>query len=163
MNAVDLVEPLTRRAWPHKDGVLQDIETARASDARILIIGGEEAERRTVARLIHSGSERWRTQMLMLNAAGTSETAMASYLFETLSMTSGTLFLENVGRLTPRLQDMLYTLLNTQVRSGNATHRPFNVRLLAGNDRHMWPAVQAGAFREDLYYRINSSLIELPN
>jgi len=76
----------------------------------------------------------------------------------------GTLFLENVCRLSPGLQAKLLRVLDEQAPEGGARRRPsaFNVRVLASTSAHIKELVQAGRFREDLSRRLAAVRIHLP-
>ncbi len=76
----------------------------------------------------------------------------------------GTVFLDEVGALSPELQTMLLRALQAkEVRSfGTAEHRPVTARILAGSSRNLQALVEAGHFRKDLYYRLNVVKLQLP-
>lgn len=76
----------------------------------------------------------------------------------------GTVFLDEVGWLSPELQTMLLRALQAkEVRSfGTVEHRPVTARILAGSSRNLQAMVEAGQFRKDLYYRLNVVKLQLP-
>jgi DNA-binding NtrC family response regulator len=83
-------------------------------------------------------------------------------LFETAD--AGTLFLDEIGDLPMSLQPKLLRALETHTirRVGDTRDRTFNVCLVAATNRNLMELVQAGRFREDLYYRLKALTIELP-
>jgi DNA-binding NtrC family response regulator len=162
MNAVDFAQPTMLNAHAVVQTIGEELEFAQATQTRVMITGGQDFDRATVARLVHGGSVRRNTAFICLDAATTPESILASQLFEALSMPVGTVFLDNVGHLTPQLQDLLYAFLDSASRRLTVEGLRFNVRVISGTRRNLWPEVTGGSFREDLYYRLNVMLIAMP-
>jgi transcriptional regulator with GAF, ATPase, and Fis domain len=83
-------------------------------------------------------------------------------LFEAAN--NGTLFLDEVGTISPETQTKLLRVIQEREirRVGSVEAKAVNARLLAATNTDLWAEVQAGNFREDLYYRLNVINIELP-
>mgnify|MGYP000411734218 FL=1 len=75
-----------------------------------------------------------------------------------------TLFLDEVGELTPELQVKLLRVLQERrfERVGGSEEIEVDIRIVAATNKDLMPLVQAGTFREDLYYRINPMTLNLP-
>lgn len=150
------------------------------SDATILITGESGTGKELVARVLHSTSPRGEEPFITVNCAALPETLLESELFghEKGAFTGavaqrkgrfeqsnkGTIFLDEIGEMSPTTQKKLLRVL--QERSfervgGNVTVK-VNVRVLAATNRDLERAVAAGAFREDLYYRLNVINIHMP-
>ena len=143
------------------------------TDMTILIQGETGTGKELVARAIHFHSPRCDNSFVPVDCAAISETVMESELFghvkgaftgasaDTLGLVrssdKGTLFLDEVGDLTPAIQvKLLRTLQEREVRPVGAS-RSFSVdvRILAATNRDLAQEVERGNFREDLYYRLN--------
>ena len=149
------------------------IEVVAPSDATILILGKSGTGKELVARAIHSLSRRKERPFIAVNCGGLSETLLESELFGhrrgaftgavgfkrglIQSADSGTLFLDEVGDMSPALQvKMLRTLQDGEVRPLGTEHSTkVDVRVIAATNRDLRKAVAAGQFREDLFYRLN--------
>jgi DNA-binding NtrC family response regulator len=149
------------------------IEVVAPSDATILILGKSGTGKELVARAIHSLSRRKERPFIAVNCGGLSETLLESELFGHVrgaftgavgfkrgliqSADSGTLFLDEVGEMSPALQvKMLRTLQDGEVRPlGTEQSTKVDVRVIAATNRDLRKAVAAGQFREDLFYRLN--------
>jgi transcriptional regulator with GAF, ATPase, and Fis domain len=158
-----------------------DIECAARSDAKVLITGETGVGKEVVAQLIHRRSGRANHPLVTLNCAGVPETLLESELFghvrgsftdayrdkkgllETSS--NGTLFLDEVGEMSLRMQAVLLRFLETgeiQRVGADRSHARVNVRLIAATNRDLKTQIAAGAFREDLYFRLNVIRISIP-
>jgi len=153
--------------------VRRQIERVARSTAIVLIRGESGSGKEVVARLIHALSERARRPMLCLNCAALSASLLESELFghERGAFTGaerqrkgrfeladgGTLLLDEVSEIEPRLQAKLLRVLEEQQfeRVGGSETLHVDVRVLATSNRALEQAVAEGEFREDLYYRLN--------
>jgi transcriptional regulator with GAF, ATPase, and Fis domain len=151
-----------------------DIELAARSDAKVLITGETGVGKDVVARLIHKSSGRGRAPLSTINCAGLPDALLESELFGHVkgSFTGafrdkagllevadrGTAFLDEAGEMSLRMQGMLLRFLETgevQRVGSERTARHVNVRILAATNRDLAQQIGAGAFREDLFYRLN--------
>ena len=152
----------------------REIEIAARSDAKVLITGETGVGKDVVARLIHQRSARAHAPLSTINCAGLPDTLLESELFGHVrgSFTGafrdkaglldvadrGTAFLDEAGEMSMRMQGMLLRFLETgevqRVGSDRAARRT-NVRIIAATNRDLAQQIAAGAFREDLYYRLN--------
>jgi formate hydrogenlyase transcriptional activator len=146
----------------------------------VLIEGETGTGKELVARAIHQVSPRRGRLLVTVNCAALAPNLVASELFghEAGAFTGaakrrigrfelahqGTLFLDEVGELTPELQVMLLRVLQEKTieRVGGSTPIPVDVRLIAATHRELAHAVASGRFRADLYYRLNVFPIRVP-
>jgi DNA-binding NtrC family response regulator len=156
------------------------IERAGSSDKAILICGASGTGKELVAKALHQRSSRADRPMVVINCAALPETLLESELFghEKGAFTGaamakpglceladgGTLFIDEIGEMPTPLQAKLLRVLEdgSMRRIGSLKERRVNVRLLAATHRDLAQEIQAGRFREDLYYRINVMTINLP-
>jgi transcriptional regulator with GAF, ATPase, and Fis domain len=161
--------------------VYQFIERVAPSDATVLIGGESGTGKELAARAIHKNSPRKNQPFVALNCAALTETLLESELFghEKGAFTSavaqkkgflevaegGTVFLDEVGELSPILQAKLLRVLQERefVRVGGTRPIKINVRFLAATNRDLQKAVQDEKFRGDLYHRLNVISITLPS
>lgn len=158
-----------------------DIDLAARSDAKVLITGETGVGKEVVARLIHQRSLRATAQMVTLNCAGLPDSLLESELFGhvkgsftgayrdkpgLLEMApNGTVFLDEVGEMSPRMQAVLLRFLETgeiQRIGADRSHTRVNVRLITATNRKLETEVASGAFREDLYFRLNVVRLAIP-
>jgi DNA-binding NtrC family response regulator len=160
--------------------IRRQIAQVAPSAATVLIHGESGAGKEVVARLIHAGSSRAARPMLCLNCAALSAGLLESELFghERGAFTGadklrkgrfeladgGTLLLDEVSEIEPRLQSKLLRVLEAQEfeRVGSSETIRVDVRVLATTNRRLGEAVAKGEFREDLYYRLNVVPIHVP-
>ena len=151
------------------------------SEATILIRGASGTGKELMARLIHSCSLRSSFPMVTINCGAIPETLLESELFgyEKGAFTGaiarkrgkvelaegGTLFLDEIGELAPSLQVKLLRFLQekTYFRVGGVKALTADVRILAATNRDLEERMAVGAFREDLYYRLNVVSLSLPS
>ena len=160
--------------------VYQFIERVAPSDATVLIQGESGTGKELAARAIHKNSPRKNQPFVALNCAALTETLLESELFghEKGAFTSavsqkkgflevaegGTIFLDEVGELSPILQAKLLRVLQERefVRVGGTRPIKINVRFLAASNRDLQKAVKEERFRADLFHRLNVISIALP-
>jgi DNA-binding NtrC family response regulator len=150
------------------------------TDSTVLLTGESGTGKELVARSIHFQSRRASGPFVPVNLGAVPETLVESELFGHVrgaftgsaadrgglfeEADGGTLFLDEIGELPPSVQvKLLRTLESSEVRRlGDNTTRVVDVRVVAATNRDLHAEVQAGRFREDLFYRLNVVHIELP-
>jgi two-component system, NtrC family, response regulator AtoC len=158
-----------------------DIDCAARSHAKVLITGETGVGKEVAARLIHQRSSRSSQAFVTVNCAGVPESLLESELFghrrgsftgayrdkpgilETAP--NGTLFLDEVGEMTMRMQVVLLRFLETgeiQRIGADRPHTRVNVRLITATNRELPKEIVAGTFREDLYFRLNVIRVTIP-
>ena len=165
---------------PVMQEVFRLIERAGPTDKAILIQGESGTGKELVARALHRHSPRTDKPLVIINCAALPESLLESELFghEKGSFTGaiatkpglfeiadgGTLFIDEIGEMTGSLQAKLLRVLDdgSLRRVGSLKERRVDVRLLAATNRDLKAEVQAGRFREDLFYRINVMSLHLP-
>ena len=165
---------------PRMREVFRFIERIAPADATILIRGESGTGKELVAHAIHNNSERRDKPFVAINCAVLSETLLESELFgyEKGAFTGavaqkrgrievangGTLFLDEVGELTPATQAKLLRVLQERQfeRVGGTRTIEVDVRIIAATNRNLEEAIKDGAFRQDLYYRLNVISLTLP-
>jgi len=158
-----------------------DIDCAARSDAKVLITGETGVGKEVAAQLIHHRSSRAGSAIVTVNCAGLPDSLLESELFGhvrgsftgayrdkpgLLEMApNGTVFLDEVGEMTMRMQAMMLRFLETgeiQRIGADRSHARVNVRLITATNRDLTSHIAAGAFREDLYYRLNVIRLSIP-
>jgi DNA-binding NtrC family response regulator len=157
------------------------IDGAARTQAKVLITGETGVGKEVVARMIHAQGARRMRPLVALNCSGVPETLLESQIFGHVrgSFTGahqdhpglvrqadrGTLFLDELGEMSPRMQAVLLRFVEVgeiqPVGARMATGRA-DVRLIAATNRDLRAQVVAGSFREDLYYRLNVIQIKIP-
>lgn len=156
------------------------MERVAPSDANALILGEHGVGKEVAARWIHAASARAGKPMITVNVGGLSEGVFESELFGHLKgaftdakadrigrfelAEGGTLFLDEIANITPTQQAKLLRVLNTGEfeRVGSSKTRRADVRVLSATNVDPRAEVQAGRFREDLLYRLNTIEILIP-
>lgn len=156
------------------------IERSAPSEKPILIQGESGTGKELVAHAIHEASTRADKPLVVINCAALPEQLLESELFghEKGSFTGattakpglfevadgGTLFIDEIGELSPALQPKLLRVLEdgSLRRVGSLKERRVDVRIVAATNRDMAKEVEAKRFREDLFYRINIMTIVIP-
>jgi transcriptional regulator with GAF, ATPase, and Fis domain len=158
-----------------------DVDSAARSDAKVLITGETGAGKEVIARLIHERSARASSPMVTLNCAGLPDSLLESELFGHVkgsftgayrdkpglleTAPNGTVFLDEVGEMSPRMQVVLLRFLETgeiQRIGADRAHTRVNVRLITATNRNLEAEVAAGTFREDLFFRLNVIRLSVP-
>ncbi|MCI0641639.1 MAG: sigma-54 dependent transcriptional regulator [Gemmataceae bacterium] len=161
-------------------GIYKSIGRVAPQDVTVLILGESGTGKEMVARAIYHYSKRAAGPFLAINCAAIPETLLESELFghEKGSFTGadrkrigkfeqcdgGTLFLDEIGDMTPLTQTKILRVLQDQAFErvgGNDTIRT-NVRVIAATNRDLEKRMAEGAFRSDLFYRLNVYTIKLP-
>lgn len=149
-------------------------------ESSILLHGESGTGKELVAKALHDQSSRRTAPFVAINCAALPETLLESELFGHekgaftdartarqglfLQAAGGTLLLDEIGELPLALQPKLLRALEERtVRPlGGTREIPFDVRIIAATHRDLGEAIQAGAFREDLFYRLNVIAIDIP-
>jgi len=165
---------------PKMQVIYKLIEDIAPTDATVLIQGESGTGKELVARAIHDGSERKDKPFVVINCSAYPDTLLESELFghERGAFTGairqksgrfeqadrGTVFLDEIGEIPPQAQIKLLRVLQTQrfERVGGEKTLTVDVRVLAATNKNLLHEVQKGAFREDLFYRLNVIPILMP-
>ncbi len=151
------------------------------SNASILVTGESGTGKEVVANFIHQSSKRSKQAFVAINCAAIPENLLESELFghEKGAFTGalarrigkfeeahgGTIFLDEISEMHPRLQAKLLRAIQERVidRVGGTSPIPVDIRIIATSNRDMENAIKKGEFREDLYFRLNIVGIHLPS
>ncbi len=158
-----------------------EVERVARSDAKVLITGESGSGKEVVARAIHASSPRGQAAFVPVNCAGIPETLLESELFGhvkgsftgayrdkpgKLEMAdNGTIFLDEIGEMTLRMQGLLLRFLETgeiQKVGAERMAKATRVRVMAATNRNLSDLITQGQFREDLFYRINVIHLVVP-
>ena len=160
--------------------IRQTIERVAPSDASVLITGEHGTGKEVVAAWLHALSDRRGKPLVTMNAGGLAEGIAESELFGHVKgaftdarvdrigcfemADEGTLFLDEIANMPVRLQAKLLRVLQTGEvqRVGSSRLRYVNVRVLSATNADLQEEIAAGRFREDLLYRLNTVVIDLP-
>ena len=160
--------------------VLKQVTKVAPSDSTVLILGETGTGKELIARAIHKRSKRSSQLLIRVNCAAIPPSLIASELFghEKGAFTGalqrrlgrfeladgGTIFLDEIGDLPAETQIALLRVLQEREieRVGGSQPIPIDVRVLAATNRDLKPAMAAGTFRQDLFYRLNVFPIQIP-
>jgi transcriptional regulator with PAS, ATPase and Fis domain len=159
----------------------QEVERIARSDAKVLITGESGVGKELVAQSIHHHSPRAGRPFVAVNCAGLPETLLESELFGHVkgSFTGayrdkpgkleiadqGTMFLDEIGEMTLRMQGLLLRFLETgeiQKVGADRVMVHVDVRVIAATNRNLRDMIAQGTFREDLFYRLNVIHLTVP-
>jgi DNA-binding NtrC family response regulator len=172
-------EPIVGNS-PAMKRVIELIMHVAGSDATVQIIGESGTGKELVARAIHANSPRRYNPLVVVNCGALPEGILESELFghEAGAFTGarhrrkgkfeaadgGTIFLDEIGEISPAMQVALLRVLEDKVvtRLGGNTPVPVDFRVITATNRDLRALLQTGEFREDLYWRINVFRIEIP-
>jgi transcriptional regulator with PAS, ATPase and Fis domain len=174
-------EPVIVAASPRMIELRGLARRAAQTDATVLITGESGVGKDLLARALHVDSARARYPFVAVNCAGMAETLLESELFghtrgsftgahrdhvgKLQSADHGTLFLDEVGEMSERMQALLLRFLeNRELQPVGSTRAPLivDVRLVAATNRSLPERVAAGMFREDLLYRLRVIELHVP-
>jgi transcriptional regulator with PAS, ATPase and Fis domain len=159
---------------------LQLLDRVAPSDSTVLITGETGSGKERAAKLIHARSPRRSRPFVVVECAALQESLLQSELFghERGAFTGadrakpglfevahgGTIFLDEIGEVSPATQTKLLRVLDTSTfrHVGGTAEIHVDVRVLAATNRDLKAMVRQGAFREDLYYRLSTITLELP-
>ena len=165
---------------PLMQAVFRDASLIACSESRVLITGESGVGKEVLADVIHAWSPRVSGQLVKVNCAAIPETLLESELFghEKGAFTGavaqrmgrfelangGTIFLDEIGEMSPQLQAKLLRVTQGGrfQRIGSNTEVETNARILAASNRNLEEEVQKGRFREDLFYRLNVVELNIP-
>ncbi len=174
-----LGEGLIAEAKPMRD-ILDMVAMVAQSDATVLVRGESGTGKERIARLIHLQGSRGHKPMLGINCAAFPESLLETELFgyEKGAFTGaqarkigliesahgGTIFLDEVGDMSLSTQAKLLRVLQEREirRVGGTVTLPVDIRVIAATHKDLAEAIKQGAFREDLFYRINVIPIVIP-
>jgi sigma-54 dependent transcriptional regulator, flagellar regulatory protein len=157
------------------------IEQVSVHDSSVLILGESGTGKEVVARAVHQTSPRRNRPFIAVNCGAIPADLLESELFghEKGAFTGavatrkgrfelaegGTLFLDEIGDMSLPMQVKLLRVLQEKVfeRVGSALQYRCNVRIIAATHRNLEDAISRGAFREDLFYRLNVFPIDMPS
>jgi len=160
--------------------ILRTVKTVAASTLPVLITGESGTGKELIAQAIHKNSPRAKGRFVALNCAAEAENLLEDQLFGHVRgaftgaerdregvfeyATGGTLFLDEIGDMPLKMQAKLLRVLETGdvVRLGSNEPRKSDVRLVSATNKDVRSLVASGAFREDLFFRIQGSLVHLP-
>jgi formate hydrogenlyase transcriptional activator len=138
--------------------VLENVGRVAPTEAIVLVTGETGTGKELIARTIHAASRRAENPFIKVNCAARQPRHAEEDLFGEANKGAleiargGSLFLDEIGELTP----------DAQARLLRALQQPLDARVIAATNRDLRKAVQEGRFREDLYYRLSVFPIELP-
>jgi two-component system response regulator HydG len=156
------------------------IGMAAATDSNVVIQGESGTGKELVAAAIHQASNRHKSRFVRVNCAALTETLLESELFGHAKgaftgayrdhvgkfeyAAGGTIFLDEIGEISPAMQAKLLRVLQERVvvRVGDNHEIPVDVRVVVATNKNLRSLVSKGRFREDLFYRLNVFPIHLP-
>ncbi len=165
---------------PLMQAVFRDAALVAASESRVLLAGESGVGKEVLADVIHAWSGRASGPLVKVNCAAIPETLLESELFghERGAFTGataqrigrfeqaagGTIFLDEIGEMSPKLQAKLLRVTQDGrfQRLGSNAEIHTDARIVAASNRNLEEEVKAGRFREDLYYRLNVVELSVP-
>jgi DNA-binding NtrC family response regulator len=171
--------PLIGKSQPIEN-VLQVIKKIARTDANVLVIGENGTGKELIVKEIHNNSRRADEVFISIDIGTVTESLFESEMFghikgaftdargdktgwfETAS--GGTLFLDEIGNLSLTMQSKLLTAIQSRLihKVGSKAPIPIDIRLICATNKNLEEMVSNNLFREDLYYRINTIVIEIP-
>ncbi|MDA8407105.1 MAG: sigma-54 dependent transcriptional regulator [Deltaproteobacteria bacterium] len=160
--------------------VLETVAMVAPTEASVLILGESGTGKELIANALHQGSSRSDKRFIKINCAALPETLLESELFghERGAFTGavgrrpgrfeladgGTIFLDEIGEMTPSTQSKLLRVLQEREFEplGSTKTVKVDIRILSATNKDLKEEVKRGTFREDLFYRLNVVPIQLP-
>ncbi len=160
--------------------VFSTIEKVARTDANVLVLGENGTGKELVARALHRQSNRSDDVFVNVDLAAIPETLFESELFGHVKgaftdakddragrfevASGGTIFLDEIGNLSPPLQAKLLAVLQRReiTRVGSNTPRKVDVRVICATNMPIYEMIREGSFRQDLLYRVNTVEIRIP-
>ncbi len=173
-------DKLVQGASPTMINVMNIVRKIAPTDANVLLTGENGTGKELIAREIHNLSARAGELMISVDMGSITETLFESELFGHVKgaftdaredrkgkielAAGGTLFLDEISNLSLRSQSKLLNALQNReiVRVGSNRHIPVDIRLICATNRDPDKMVEEGRFREDLLFRINTIIIDVP-
>ena len=159
----------------------EEIDRVARSDAKVLVTGESGVGKELVATALHTHSPRANRPFVAVNCAGIPETLLESELFGHVKgsftgayrdkpgkleqAADGSIFLDEIGEMTLRMQGLLLRFLETGDLQKVGAHRAegrVDVRVIAATNKNLRDLISQGQFREDLFYRLNVIHIAVP-
>lgn len=165
---------------PKMQQAINTIKKVAATDANLLLLGENGTGKYVMAEYIHQNSKRKNEPFVHIDLGSISENLFEAELFgyakgaftdaktdkagKIENADGGTVFLDEIGNLTPQLQQKLLTLIQTKKlsRIGETKERFPDVRFIFATNADLKKMISENTFREDLYFRINTVEVELP-
>ncbi len=165
---------------PAMQNVFEAIRAAADSRATVLIQGESGTGKELVAKAIHYNTSEDQRPLVTVNCSALSETLLESELFGHVKgaftgahkdhmgrfeqADTGTIFLDEIGELTPYMQVKLLRVLQEREieRVGDTKRRKIDIRIIAATNKNLTGLTRQGAFREDLFYRLKVFTIHIP-
>ncbi|PKP52486.1 MAG: sigma-54-dependent Fis family transcriptional regulator [Bacteroidetes bacterium HGW-Bacteroidetes-1] len=165
---------------PAMQKVMSTVNKVAKTDANILILGENGTGKEVIARALHRASQRAGEVFISVDLGAITESLFESELFgykkgaftdakedragRFEAAHKGTIFLDEIGNLSPNLQSKLLSVLQSRkvVRLGSSKEITIDVRLICATNMPLYQMVNEGKFRQDLLYRINTVEIKLP-
>jgi transcriptional regulator with PAS, ATPase and Fis domain len=160
---------------------IEQAKLGAKTPATVLLRGESGTGKELFAHAIHNGSDRKYNKFIRVNCAAITESLLESELFGYEDgafsgakrggkkglfeeANNGSIFLDEIGELSVNTQAKLLRVLqeNEIIRVGGTTPVPINVRVIAATNINLEKGIATGAFREDLYYRLNRMPIHIP-
>lgn len=173
--------PAIKTNSPRYHAQLHTARVASHSVSNTMISGETGAGKEVLARAIHAASSRKDKPFIAIHIASLPRELLASELFgytdgaftgakkggkvgKLEAANGGTIFLDEIGELTPEMQVVLLRVLEERkiTRLGDHEEKPLDVRIIAATNRKLEEEVTAGRFRADLYYRLHVLHIQIP-
>jgi len=182
--SLEPLPPLDQELWGGKSPAMRElydlIDRVAPSDVNVLILGESGVGKERVARLIHQRGPRRDLPFVVVDCGSTPTGLLESELFGHVrgafthairdkkglieAADRGTLFLDEIGNISPEMQVRLLRFLEDRKirRIGDLREIPVNCRVLSATNVDLPEEVEAGTFREDLYYRLRVVTLKIP-